>query len=173
MSSRKDCESIIRYNHNEVPAVINLDTGEIKEFVGVGVKKEMRDKTMEYFRSSQPYQRFFTNAWVLLRTQTNNLEYSVAQQLGQRAKAYTNSLEPIKPESTMVYLSTELNIDRRKVFAIVDKLFKLGVIGKFEVYDRFDVHHDYWVFNPYLSFNGIGIKKDVVTLFDRTYYANL
>jgi hypothetical protein len=173
MSLRKDCESIIRYNHNEIPAVINLDTGEIREFVGVGVKKEMRDKTMEYFRSNQPYQRFFTNAWGLLRTQTNDLEYSVAQQLGQRAKAYTNSLEPIKPESTMVYLSTELNIDRRKVFAIVDKLFKLGVIGKFEVYDRFEVHHNYWVFNPYLSFNGRGIKKDVVTLFDRTYYANL
>lgn len=168
----KDCEKRIRFNHDEIPALINSVTGEINE-INFTEPKEMRDKSMQYFVSNQPYQRFFTNAWVLLRSQTSDLEYSVARNLGERAKAYTNSLEPISPESTLVEMSKELGVDRRKVESVVDRLFKLGVIGKFEVYDRMEVHHNFWIFNPYLCFNGRGIKKDVANLFGGTFYAKL
>lgn len=169
----KDCEKLIKFNHNEKPFLVNAETGEMKEIAVGETKRVMRDKSMQYFVSNQPYQRFFNNAWHLLRSQTTDLEYNVARQLGERAKAYTNSLEPLTPESTLVELSKELGVDRRKIEFVIDRLFKLGVIGKFEVYDRFETHHNFWIFNPYLCFNGKGIKKDVATLFDNTYYAML
>lgn len=158
--------------HNEIPASINIETGEIKEFKPFKSHK-LKDNSMEVFKHDQPYQRTFTRAWLLLETQTNTLEYKVAYNMGLMAKAYTNSLEPLTPESTVRQVSELLNIDRNKVTSIIDKLYKLGVIAKFEVYNRNEIYQNYWVFNPYLSFNGKTIKKEVTTLFDKTFYATM
>jgi hypothetical protein len=165
----------LKLKHNEkLMSKVNVDTGEITDLKDSLVKRKrspMKDKTMEYFDSDQPFHRHFTLAWKLLETQTSTIEYYIASKLGNRAEAYTNCLLPLSPESTAKSIAEELKIDVRSVSKAIDKLFKLGVIGKFEVYDRHEKHHNYWLFNPYLSFNGKGIKKDVATLFDRTTYA--
>lgn len=157
---------------NEVAASINLETGEIKEFKSHKAHK-VKDTTMEIFKHDQPYQRVFTRAWVLLKTQTTDVEFKVANSLALLAKAYTNSLEPLTPETSARSIAKELEIDYRKTTAIIDKLYKLGVIAKFEVYNRNEVYQNYWVFNPYLSFNGKSIKREVATLFDKTFYATM
>jgi len=162
----------LKLEHNQLAAIVNAETGEIR-VLEPKAKKEPKDRSMEYFESDQPYQRVFTKAWKLLQTQTTDLEFKIAVELGMNARAYTNSLEPLTPETTATKLSDILNVDRKKIGKVFDKLFKLGVIGKFEVYDRFEIHHNYWIFNPYLSFNGKTIRKDVKTMFDNTYYANL
>lgn len=162
----------IELNHNEIPAKINVQTGEIKELKHFN-KKQLKDNTMQYFNHDQSYSRTFTRAWLLLKTQTNDLEFKAANTMALLAKAYTNSLEPLTPESTMISVAETLSIDRRYVSTIIDKLYKLGVIAKFEVYNRNEVYQNYWVFNPYLSFNGKTIKKEVTTLFDKTFYATM
>lgn len=165
-------EKTIKLKHHEKAAKINLETGEVLE-VKAYEKKERspKDPTMNYFISGQSYSRFFTKAWQLLETQTTDTEFKVAYKMSMMAHAFTNSLEPLRPESTLKELSEFFNVDRRKINDVIEKLFKLGVIGKFQVYDRFENHHNYWVFNPYLSFNGKVIKKDVQGLFDNTHYA--
>lgn len=163
----------IELHHNEAPAKINKNTGEITELNKTKVDKEPRDKSMKFFKTNQPYSQVFTKAWNLLETQTTDLEFKVAYKLALRAKAYTNSLEPIKPDSSLREIADELNISHNSVKAVFERLFKLGVIGKFEVYDKVERHHNYYIFNPYLSFNGKIIKKDVQTLFDNTFYASM
>ena len=163
----------IDLEHDERPAIITANGEVIEINVKAYEKKQPKDKTMVYFDSNQPYNRTFTKAWLLLQTQTSDLEFKVAYKMSLLAKAYTNSLEPLSPDSTVREVASYLSIDKNKVTNIVDKLFKLGVIGKFEVYDRFETHHNYWIFNPYLSFNGKTIKRDVQTLFDNTYYAKV
>lgn len=162
----------LKFNHNEIPAAINIETGEIKEFKQFK-KKVLKDSSMQYFEHDQPYQRVFTRAWLLLKTQTTDAEFKAANTMALLAKAYTNSLEPLTPESTVKQVAEALQIDRNKVTSIIDKLYKLGVIAKFEVYNRNEVYQNYWVFNPYLSFNGKTIKKEVSTLFDNTFYATM
>lgn len=156
-------------NDNEKLAKINIETGEIKE-INISATRKPRDKSMDYFNSKNVYQRYFTKAWGLLMTQTNDLEFRAATMLGMMAKAYTNSLEPLNPDSTAKELSDYLHIDRRLVLGVMTKLEKLGVIGTFGVYNRNEVYQGFWIFNPYLSFNGKIIKKDVDVLFKDTYY---
>jgi glutamyl/glutaminyl-tRNA synthetase len=162
----------IELDHNEIPAKINVQTGEIKELNHFN-KKKLKDNTMQYFNHDQPYTRTFTRAWLLLKTQTTDVEFKAANTMALLARAYTNSLEPLTPESTMLSVAETLNIDRRYVSSIIDKLYKLGVIAKFEVYNRNEVYQNYWVFNPYLAFNGKTIKREVATLFDKTFYATM
>ena len=169
---KADYTTNVGLRHNEVPVAKNQETGEIRDLVPKDKKvKEPKDKSKEYFVSSQSYQRHFTHAWNLLETQTTQLEYMAAEKLGRMAQAYTNSLEPLTPESTQRELSEHLKIGIHSVSKVIDKLFKLGVIAKFEVYNRNEQFQSYWIFNPYLSFNGITIKKSVSQLFSKTYYA--
>lgn len=157
---------------HEAPAKVDKKTGEVT-VLDNKVKYAPRDKSMDYFESDQPYTRTFSKAWFLLETQTTPLEFRVAHKLSLIAAAYTNSLEPLSPKSASIEISKTLKIDRSVVDKTMDRLFKLGVIGKFEVYDRYEKYHNFWLFNPYLSFNGKVIKRDVKTLFDKTFYATI
>lgn len=163
----------LELENHEVPAKLDMQTGEFIEIKSKEEKasREMKDPTMMYFYSDQPFQRHFTMAWRLLETQTTPVEYKVACKLGMMAQAYTNCINHLTPDSTVRDVAEVLKIDKNNVAKIIEKLFKLGVIGKFEVYNQFEVHHKYWLFNPYLSFNGKGIKKDVHSLFSGTTYA--
>ena len=162
----------LEMQHNEVPAIVNIETGEVKTFEAP-TQRIPKDHAIQYFKHDEPYQRTFTRAWELLETQTTDLEFKAAQKMARLAKAFTNSMEPISPDSTVREIGEALHIDYRKVTKIVEKLFKLGVIAKFEVYEQDSEHHKYWIFNPYLSFNGMTIPKKVSTMFDKTWYANL
>lgn len=119
------------------------------------------------------FQRTNTIAWRLLKDMLSKRELNVAFKLGLMAKAYTNSLQPLNDATTAVKIAEELEENRNTVMKDIDKLFKLGVIAKFEVYEKNEVHKKYWVFNPYLMFNGKDIQKDVPTLFDGTYFAQM
>ena len=158
---------IPKLKHNEKLQKVDVETGEITDFP---LRKKVANG-MSKFDLMKTYHRRSSSAWDLLETQTSVKEYAVADKLARLATAYDSSLIPLSPESTTTEITEILNVDRRIVVKTIDKLFKLGVIGKFEVYDRFEIRHNYWVFNPYLSFNGSYIKKDVKTLFDNTHYA--
>jgi hypothetical protein len=167
----KDYQTIVNLNHDESVVIVNQQDGTMRDHNTFKVKKQPKDKTMEYFEHDKPYQRTFTRAWILLVSQTTNIEFKVAYKMSLMAKAYTNSLEPLRPDSTIKEVASTFNIDRGIVTKVIDKLFKLGVIGKFEVYDRYEHHQNFWLFNPYLSFNGKTIKRDVKSLFSNTFYA--
>jgi hypothetical protein len=169
-----DYNYLVPLNHNEVPAKVNAETGEITTFTSKGKKPNPpRDSTMQRFESTASYQRTFTKAWQLLETQTTPQEFKVAVKMSFMAKAYTNSLEPLGPDSTKTSLAEEFKLSYRDLTRVLEKLLRLGVYASFEVYNANEVYTKYWVFNPYLSFNGKTIKKDVATLFDKTFFALL
>jgi hypothetical protein len=146
--------------HYEKPAKVDERTGETT-VLNVSTKaKQPKDKTMMYFpKELGPWGRTQTKAWDLLETQTTDLEFKVAFKMARLAKAYTNSLEPLNPSATIKEILEFIPVGKNDINKVIDKLFKLGVIGKFEVYDRREHHHNYWIFNPYLHFNGKSIKK--------------
>ena len=158
---------------DEIPAIINARTGEVvpKPVPGIFKIHVPDDNNMLPFKLMTKFSRFQKIAWEMLETQVSDRELGIALKLALRAKAFTNSLEPLHPDLTTTLLAEELNANRNTILKVIDKLFKLGVIGKFEVYEAGEKHQKYWVFNPYLAFNGKAIKRDVVTLFDKTTYA--
>ena len=170
MSKAYDYEKTYKLKHHEAPAKINLRTGDV---VNLSIDHKKPVNGMIEYDLMKTYTRMNTIAWNLLTTQTTPAELEVAVKLATMAKAYTNSLVPLNDEMTATAIAETLKLNRKTILKHVDKLFKLGVIGKWEVYEEYEVHKKYWVFNPYLSFNGKVMNEEIPTLFDKTTYARV
>lgn len=167
-------EQTYKLQDNEAPAKINRDTGEWTE-----VKKTVNNKNTIKFETNLPFARTFNMAWQLLESQTTKSELLVAHKLAVRAEAHTSSLIPLGDEMSIKDLAEYLNENRRTIMKIMDKLFSLGVIAKISINE---IKHlkdlnpkikNYWLFNPYLSFNGRAIDKTCENIFRNTYYAKM
>jgi len=169
---KKDYDTTVGVDHDETLMAVNQRTGEVRE-INTSSSRKKRNNGMIKFDLMESFTRINTKAWNLLKTQVSDKELAVAFKMAVQAEAYTNSLRPLHPESTISFIAEYLGQNRNTIMKFVDKLFKLGVIAKFEVYNKNEVHTKYWVFNPYLAFNGNVIRQDVKTLFDGTYYANV
>ena len=104
--------------------------------------------------------------WAFLRKKCTPKELEVVNHLVDITNYKNNSLEPLNDETSLRSLSSQFNISTRDVKKVFNKLFKLGVYGKFEVYKEY--HHKYWVLNPYIAFSGRLVKNELVELFNGT-----
>ncbi len=155
----------LHLEHYQAAAIINKKTGEVREApMPPNPNMTRHDKGMTF-------KKIYNENWELLKTQTTKEEYALAFDLALRAKAFTNSLEPLGPELTIEVIAETLGQNRRTVMKRIEKLFMLGVLGSFLVYDRFYGKREYWVFNPYLAFNGKVVNKAMARLFKDTFYA--
>jgi hypothetical protein len=80
----------------------------------------------------------------------------------------TNSLAPLNDDVTVSALSDKFGISTGKVRTVFDKLFAEGVYGRFEVTRVDSGFTKYWVFNPFLSFNGAFVHIRTFSLFKGT-----
>ena len=159
----------IKLEHDEIPAKVNLVSGEI-----ITLEDKVSKFKEGYERvngSKTRWSRTYNKAWALLAELTNDREFKVAHRLAVRANFRDNSLCPLDDEMSCTELGEELGVNRKEVDSIIKKLFRLGVIGKWEVYEAHEVHKKYWVFNPYLSFNGNYEESGMRNLFKNTYFA--
>lgn len=154
--------------HNEEAAAINLETGALRT---LPKKTNNIPEGKEVFEPDGIFQKNYTKSWKFLRSKLTPFEFSVAFELAMMAKANTNSLEPLNDETTVNQLVSRFSISRNKVKPLFAKLFKLGVYGKFEVYDKTKPYTKHWVLNPYLSFSGKLIYSDIAKLFSGTEIA--
>lgn len=165
---RKDYSVTVGLRHDEVAAKVNSVTGEVS-VVSRG------NKVPEGFELADmgKFFRNYPDTWKYLEKRMTNLEFAVACRLGLLAKAYTNSLMPLGDESTLVELSRVMGVGVNKVKSVSEKLFKMGVYAKFEVSEVDCEYKKYWVFNPYLSFNGRLIDTGMKNLFRNTLPAKV
>lgn len=167
---KPDYVAEIALQHNEVPASVNLETGEIKVKKPRGRPKgTLRDKDKQVWLPNSIFYKHYPKTWEWLEKQTTPIEFKCAVLLGIKAEAYTNSLKPLDDDSSYRFLSEQLGISLGLVEYTVKKLFTLGVFGRFEVYKPEKPFTKYWLFNPYLSFNGRVVDKDIAALFEGTY----
>jgi hypothetical protein len=159
----------LKLNHNELPAKVNVETGEVK--VVNSQRKNNVPEGKEVFEPKALFKKDYGNSWNYLNRVLTPIEYKAAHTLAIMAKANTNSLEPLNDDTTISELMEILNVSKNKVRPILDKLFELGVYGKFEVYNVDKGYSKFWIFNPYLSFSGKIIPSDIVNLFKSTHVA--
>lgn len=169
MAHKNDYFKEIGLKHHEVPAKVDLETGEVKI---ISKKDDNIPEDYEIFEPDAYFQKHYTTSWQFLRLKTSNIEFAAATRLAIMAKANTNSLQPLNDESTIETLVHVLGVSKNKVNLVLRKLFDLGVYGKFEVSNKAIGYHKYWVFNPYLSFSGQLIKSDIANLFRGTEVAS-
>ena len=165
---KKDYTITVNLKHNESAAKINKETGEIKELSN-GVNNIPEGK--EIFEPKALFKKDYTKSWQYLCDKLSAIEFKAAMKLALKAKANTNSLEPLGEDTTYQDLSLYLGVSINVVNRVVDKLFKIGVYGKFEVYDKTKPYTRFWILNPYLSFDGRIIHSDIAELFKGTEIA--
>lgn len=160
----------LTFKNHEIPAKIDGETGEVTE-MGGRPKGDPRNQTRVHFSNPAVFQRKYKKAWELLDSLTNDSEYVVALKLSDLSKSFSASLEPLNDETSVREISRILKRDRRSVSKILKRLFDLGVYGKFAVTDaNYDMQR-YWMFNPYLSFNGTHIEESTLRLFENTRFS--
>lgn len=162
-------EETIKLHHNEVPAKINVETGIVSE-----IEKKTIPKGKENVVKFDPealFSKHYNKAWEFLYYKLSPLEIKVALYLAMKAKAFTNSLEPLNDDTSVREISDLVGISVGKVKPVFERLFQLGVYGKFEIVEAKKGYTKYWVLNPFLSFNGATIQKGIVELFRGTQVA--
>lgn len=162
-----DYEQTFKLKHNEVPAKINQETGEIKE---LRKANHLSDSHVEFEPNAQ-FSKSYPNSWRYLKKVLKPHEYMAAHSLALKAKAFTNSLEPLNDQTIYSILVEELGIGKNQVKPVLQKLFDLGVYGKFAVAEADKPYTNYWILNPYLQFNGRVLDKSISELFKGTIVA--
>jgi hypothetical protein len=163
-------EQTIKLDHNEIPAKFNLETGEIA-YVGIHRSK---NKTKGIQEKHEPGAKFYKNypaSWAFLKKNLEPYEYMAAHSLALRAKANTNSLEPLNDDTVISILVEEIGVSKNRVKSVLQHLFDLGVYGRFDIAEVGKRYTKYWILNPYLSFNGTIIDKSISELFKNTLVA--
>lgn len=156
----------IKLKHNEIPAKINLETGEV-----TGINQTHGQTNLVKFDHGKQFKKEYNNSWLFLLRELKPLEVSAVSYLVSFAKMNTGSLEPLNDDMTVRDLSFNLNISVNRVNQILKVLFLYGVYGKFEVYNPDKPFTKYWLINPHLAFAGTHIDSDILSLFKDTYVA--
>lgn len=165
---KKDYETTVKMNHNESLFITNKETGETKEVIK---RQNNFAEGKELWIPDSTFRKFYPESWDYLKEELSDLEFKATFFLAMRAKAYTNSLEPLNDNTTYTKLTEVLGVGKNSVDAILKKLWKIGVYGKFEVVNSSVDYTKYWVLNPYLFFSGKFIKSDIANLFSGTRIA--
>lgn len=152
----------VKLNHNEIVARINVETGELK--------KETRPNNLPNDKEilSGAFRKNFDGPLNYLQDTLKPLELKVLLKLMLMAKMNTNSLEPLNDKTTIPQLVEYFGVSKNKIKPALDKLFSLGVYGKFDVVKEDLNYTKYWVLNPYLSFQGRLVYSDIANLFKGT-----
>lgn len=165
---KADYRAEFKLNHDELPAIVNAETGEVKVLTkrsnNIPEGKELHEPTAKFLK-------YYPNSWAFLKRELNDFELRVCLTLALLAKAHTNSLEPLNDETMVSDLVVSLGISRNKVKSTLQTLWNYGVYGAFEVKEADKPYTKYWIFNPYLIFNGKLIDSGITRLFRGTHVA--
>ena len=152
----------IKLNDCEIPAKINLETGEITEIREIfRVLPENKDVWLK----EEKFTKMFTYSWRFLVKELSAEELKVLIVMTTMAHAGTNALPPLNDELSMVSLEDVFLISRKRLPKILKRLFDLGVYAKFEVAKIDEPFKKYWILNPYVSFKGRLIDHSIIELF--------
>jgi hypothetical protein len=156
--------------HDEHIYAVNADTGEMRSITEMDNNRwDNIPKDTQVFEKSAPFIKFYPKTWFFLKGVLSPIELSAVLSLGMMSKANTCSLEPLGDDSTLKELMAVLGVSINKVKPILDKLFDLGVFGRFEVHIPDKPYTKNWILSPYIFFTGKTIKSDISDLFIGTH----
>ncbi len=162
-------EELIKFNHNEIPAKVNIETGELIE---LNPRKNNIPNNRQVFLPNENFDKVYYAShyvWEELELLLSDLELRVARKLVSYGSMNNNSLKPLSNDVTLKNLALEFNIGKNRVKPIFNKLFNLGFYANIDVKDeRYPDLNKFWVLNPYLTFSGKTIHIGIISIFEHT-----
>lgn len=154
-------EKTIRLKHDEAPAKVNLDTGEI---ITIKDRPNNLPTNKAIFNPEGRFKKMYDDAWDYLLDHTTPIELKIVVKMSQMTRMNSNSLAPLNNTSSAIEIADTFGIHRNHVKRIFTKLLKLGVYAEFK-FGAVDGIKHYWVLNPYISFKGKTIDRGILDLF--------
>lgn len=163
----------IKLEDNEIPAIINKETGEIKALEPRPNNfPEGKGKFKEYEKYHITNDRF--NKVMLAGNFLSYEEVGIISYMSSIAEINTNSLYPLSNDSSTYQLQEWFNVDRKKIKKILDKFFRLGVFLEITYYSASQERElTYWVLNPNISWKGRLRDDSIFTHFKDTLVTKL
>lgn len=159
-------EQTLKLQDNEIPAIVNIDTGEVIEMKSRG--SNIPEGKQTFGVQEKEWRKSFDPTFEYLDTVLTDLELRVVLKLCRMAEMNTNSLKPLNDDTAIKAIAEEFGISRNKVTPMFKKFFDIGLYARFEVKKEDIPYTKYWILNPYLTFSGKLIKSDIVNLFKGT-----
>ena len=155
----------ISLSHNEVPAKVNMETGEIKEVL---TRPNNIPNGKERFDYDEAFTKSYERSWEFLVDSLKPHELKIAIKMSTMTEYSTNSLAPLDDKVQLQHLSEMFGIGINQVKKSFKRLMDIGVYGSFKYghYKRGIVTE--WVFNPFISFKGKLVDSDLKNLFINT-----
>ena len=139
----------LRLKHNEIPAKVDIDTGEVLTI-------NRRPNNFPDGKSKLDYDNFSiinNNMLRVLFDECNGNELKVILHMVYMSEFGNNSLKPLGDELSYRELGKIFNIDDKTIKTILGKLKYLGVYLQLNI-TEVDGAKEYWVLNPYISWKG-------------------
>ena len=155
----------IKLQHNEVAAKVNVETGETtvlkKKINNIPENKEIQ--------KFDEFNKVNSKAIDFLEKVLTNEELGIVFKMIKRADYETNVMLPLNDDSSCRELAEEFGINKNKVSKIFQKLFNFGVYAQVRVANG--IHSEYWTLNPFISWKGKFIDKNISIYFSNTLIA--
>lgn len=148
----------IKLKDNELPAKINVETGEVKEV-------DHKKNNIPEGKSKLDYDNFSiinNDMLKVLFKECNSSEIKVVLHMIYLSEFNTNSLNPLNDETSHRELGKIFNLDHKTIKTIFTHLKELGVYLQLNI-TEVDGFKEYWILNPYISWKG-KLKSDSLFL---------
>lgn len=152
----------LKLQDNEIPAKIDLETGEIIEIRNIF---NSIPEGKELWLKNEKFSKMFTYSWKYLAKALRPDELKVLIIMSLMAQPSTNSMPPLNEEVSMLQMEEYFGVSRKRLPHIFKALFDIGVFARFEVAMDEEFYKKYWILNPYISFKGRLISSDIAKLF--------
>lgn len=140
---------------NELPAKINVETGEITTIPN-------RTSNIAQGKSLLRYNNFGIinlDMLTILRKYLSHTELSIVLTMIEKADIGTNSLAPLSNDTSIRQLAEVFKISTNTVIKTFKKLYNLGVYAQLQI--KTDNGEEFWILNPYIYWKG-KLKDDSI-----------
>jgi hypothetical protein len=144
-----DYEVHLGLKHNEAPAKIDLNTGEVIE---VKATKKNRLPEGQQLSMQKNFVKLENRLKPFLKENLNTNEMCILYEMIQMIEYKTNSLKPLRDDTSLKELSEIFQVGKNQIKKYLSSLYKLGVYSQHRVYTDHD--KEWWVLNPDVAFNG-------------------
>jgi hypothetical protein len=124
------------------------------------------------------FTKMFDGSQELLLELLSPQEYKVVGKMIFMAQQNTNSLKPLREDMSLRTLGSEFGVCDKTIKNVLEKLYNLGIYGKFEVsaWDKATdmcEYRKYWVLNPWVAFKGQKMIEGLYGMFVETIFTKL
>lgn len=163
MSKRYDYKVEVGLKHNELPARVNIETG---EFEAVTMRSSnIPDERIKWSNGNFKQPSKFGLQWAYDNLSDTQLRMFLKM---VEMSGKDNTLKPLNDDISITNLMNIFKLSKNTIKNNIDILFKKGVYGRFEVSTIHNELETYWILNPFLSVSQGTVLKEVFNLFKNT-----